>query len=81
MKLKHENSLLPTIICGDFNSMPSSSGLSVLQYDKMAEQMLSGKAIWTVPEDIHPRKREYYAMVWDRLLSKRAGFLETLGSF
>ena len=43
--------------------------------------MCSGKAIWTVPEDCEPRKREYYTMVWERLLSKRSGFLETIGSF
>jgi len=72
---------VPQIICGDFNSVASSSATALFQYGKLNEAILNGEIMWTVPKDADPQHKEFYAIIWNRMMKRRAGFMEVMGSF
>ena len=81
IKLKHEGSFVPQLLCGDLNSMPCSSVMAILKYHTVADSILTGQTLWTIPADLEPKKQQLYEQVWNRMLNKRQDFLNTLGTF
>ena len=51
---------LPLFICGDFNSMPVSSVMSLIHNENIDEPRDDQVSTWKYPEDIGDWKREYY---------------------
>ena len=51
---------LPLFICGDFNSMPVSSVMSLIHNENIDEPRDDQASTWKYPEDIEDWKKEYY---------------------
>ena len=66
-ELKTENCTFPMILCGDMNSMPSSSVMSILDSNS-AITTIDGSnknETWSMPKDVSDQTKKYYLKNWN----------------
>jgi len=51
-----EGTVLPFILCGDFNAGPTSSAASMFAYETKIKDDEIGEAFWHMPETMKPAK-------------------------
>lgn len=65
--IKWKSFRFPQIICGDFDSVPSSSAMATFNYSKQKDIFGEQGAIWSIPSECPPEMSVRYSEIWQAL--------------